>query len=47
MYYDQQVMVVSVRFHFTEVHFEVFKGQCAFYLNPWRFLSVLRGSTDL
>ena len=45
--YDQQVMVVSVRFHFSEVHFQVFKGQCAFYLNPWRFLSVPRGSTDL
>ena len=29
-YYDQQVMVVSVRFHFSEVHFQVFKGQRAF-----------------
>ena len=43
-YYDQQVMVVSVRFHFSEVHFQVFKGQCAFYLNPWRFLSMPRGN---
>ena len=25
-YHDQQVMVVSVRFHFSEVHFQVFKG---------------------
>ena len=33
-YYDQQVMVVSVRFHFSEVRFQVFKGQRAFYLNP-------------
>ena len=40
-------MVVSVRFHFSEVHFQVFKGQRAFYLNPRRFLSVPRGSTDL
>ena len=43
----QQVMVVSVRFHFNEVHFQVFKGQRAFQLNPWRFLSVLRGSINL
>ena len=46
-YYDQKVMVVLVRFHFSEVHFQVFKGQHAFYLNPWRFLSVPRGSIDL
>ena len=36
--YDQQVMVVLVRFHFSEVHFQVFKRQHAFYLIPWRFL---------
>ena len=40
-------MVVSVRFHFREVHFQVFKGQRAFYLNPWRFLSMLKCSIDL
>ena len=26
-YHDQQVMVVSVGFHFSEVHSQVFKGQ--------------------
>ena len=41
-YHDQQVMALSVRFHFSEVHFQVFKGQCAFQLNPQRFLSMLR-----
>ena len=46
-YHDQQVMVVSVRFHFSEVHFQVLKGQHAFQLNPQRFLSMLRDSTDL
>ena len=40
-------MVVLARFHFSEVQFRVFKGQRAFDLNPWRFLSVLRGSIDL
>ena len=47
VYHDQQVMVVSVRFHFSEIHFQMFKGQRAFYLNPWRFLSVLRGNINL
>ena len=46
-YCDQQVMVVLVRFHFSEIHFQVFKGQCAFWLNPWRFLFVPRDSTGL
>ena len=36
-YHDQQVMVVLVRFHFSEVHSQVFKGQCAFQLNTLRF----------
>ena len=35
----QQVTVVSVRFHFSEVHSQVFKGQRAFQLNTRRFLS--------
>ena len=30
---------MSVRFHFSEVHSQVFKGQRAFQLNTWRFLS--------
>ena len=47
-YYDQQVMVVSVRFHFSEVHSQVFKGQHAFQLNTRRFLSEYpRGSINL
>ena len=45
--HPENLTVVLVRFHFSEVHFQVFKGQRAFYLNPWRFLSVLRGSIDL
>ena len=45
--HPENVTVVSVRFHFSELHFQVFKGQCAFYLNPWRFLSMPRGSVDL
>ena len=32
-------MVVLVRFHFSEVHSQVFKGQRAFQLNTQRFLS--------
>ena len=27
--------VHTMRFHFSEVHSQVFKGQCAFQLNPW------------
>ena len=46
-YNDQQVMVVLVRFHFSEVHFQVFKGQRAFQLNTQRLLSVPRGSINL
>ena len=30
---------MSVRFHFSEVHSQVFKGQRAFQLNTQRFLS--------
>ena len=42
------VTVVSVRFHFSEVHSQVFKGQRAFQLNTRRFLSeYLRGSINL
>ena len=47
-YHDQLVTVVSVRFHFSEVHSQVFKGQRAFQLNTRRFLSEYpRGSIDL
>ena len=28
--HPENVTVVSVRFHFSELHFQVFKGQCAF-----------------
>ena len=42
------VTVVSVRFHFSEVHSQVFKGQRAFQLNTRRFLSEYpRGSINL
>ena len=45
--HPENVTVVSVRFRFSELHFQVFKGQCAFQLNLWRFLSVLRGRINL
>ena len=48
IYHDQQVTVVSVRFHFSEVHSQVFKEQHAFQLNTRRFLSEYpRGSINL
>ena len=44
---SKQVTVVLMTFHFSEVHSQVFKGQRAFQLNSWRFLSVPRGSINL